>query len=44
MKHPQTEFHSDITIDSKVIRSKKSKFIVWSKFSCTRVFFCRYFI
>jgi len=40
MKRPQTKFHTDIMSDSKVIRSKKSKFIirprskviVWSKF------------
>jgi len=43
MKRPQTKFHADTASDSKLIRSKKSnfifrsKFIVRSKFSCSRV-------
>jgi len=45
MKRPQTKFHADTMWDSKVIRSKKSKFISRSKFSCSRVFSrYRYFI
>jgi len=45
MKRPQTKFHADTMSHSKVIRSKKSKFIVRSKitvrpkFFCSRVFF-----
>jgi len=35
---PQTNIHTDILSDSKVIRRKKSKFILRSKFSCSRVF------
>jgi len=38
MKRPQTKLHTDIMSNSKVIRSKKSKFIVMSKFSCSRDF------
>jgi len=36
MKHPQTKFHSVI---QKLLGQKKSKFIVRTKFSCSRVFF-----
>jgi len=35
MKRPQTKFHADTTSHSKVHRSKKSKFIIRSKFSCS---------
>jgi len=44
MKRPQTKFHAHTTRESQVIRSKKSKFIIRSKFivssksSCSRVF------
>jgi len=51
MKRPQTKFHVYTTSHSKVIRSKKSKFIirskfiVRSKFSCSTIFSgYRYFI
>jgi len=37
MKRPQTKFHADTMRNSKVIRSKKSKFIVWP-ISCSPVF------
>jgi len=45
MKRPQTKLHVHTMRESQVIRSKKSKsiirskFIVGSKFSCSRVFF-----
>jgi len=39
MKRPQTKFHVDTMSYSKVIRSKKLKFIIRSKFSCSTVFF-----
>jgi len=45
VKRPKNKFHDDTMSHSKVIRSKKSKFIirskfiVRSKFSCSRVFF-----
>ena len=39
MKRPQTTFHADTMSHSKVIRSKKSKVFVKSKFSCSRVFY-----
>jgi len=45
MKRPQTKFHVHTMKESQVIRSKKSKFIIrskfifGSKFSCRRVFF-----
>jgi len=32
MKRPQDKFHADTKTDSKVIRSKKTKFMVRSKF------------
>jgi len=38
MKRPQTKFHAHTTSHSNVIRQKKSKFIVRSKISCSRVF------
>ena len=38
MKRPQTKFHAHTMRESQVIRSKKSKFIIWSKFSCSTVF------
>jgi len=38
IKRLQTKFHTGTMSNSKVIRSKKSKFIVRSKFSCSRVF------
>jgi len=44
MKRPQTKFRIDKMSDSKVIRSKKSKRIVTSKFSCSQVFFLLPFI
>jgi len=45
MKRSQTKFHANTMSHSKVIRSKKSKFIIMSKFSCSRVFSrYRYFI
>jgi len=31
MKRPQTKFHAHTIRESQVIRSKKSKFIIWSK-------------
>jgi len=44
MKRPQTKFHAHAMRESQVIRSKKSqnlfirsKFVVRSKFSCSRV-------
>jgi len=44
-EHPQTKFHADTMSDSKVIRSKKSKFIVGSKFLAAQFFtLARYFI
>jgi len=39
LKRPQFKFHADTMSDSKVIRSKKPKFIAGSKFSCSTVFF-----
>jgi len=39
MKRPQTKFHAHTMRESQVIKSKNSKFIVRSKFSCSRVFF-----
>jgi len=39
MKRPQTKFHADAMRDFNVIRSKKSKFIVRSKFLATQYFF-----
>jgi len=45
MKPPQIKFHADSMSDSKVIRSKKSKFIVKSKFIAAQLFSLdRYFI
>jgi len=38
MKRPQTKFHADPMKHSKVIRSKKVKLFVKSKFSSSRVF------
>jgi len=45
MKRPHTKFHSDAMSDSKSLGQKKTKFIVRSTFSCSRVFSRnRYFI
>jgi len=52
MKRPENKFHADAMSHSQVIRSKKSKFIIWVKFvvrpnlSCRTVVFSlhRYFI
>jgi len=45
MIRPQTKFYADAMSHSNGIRSKKSKFIARSKFSCGRVFsHYRYFI
>jgi len=39
MKRPQTKFYAHTIRESQVLRQKKSKFIVRSKFSCSTVFF-----
>jgi len=39
MKRPQTKFHAHTMRESQVITSKKSKFIIRSKFCCSTVFF-----
>jgi len=45
MKRPQTEFHIHTMMDSHLIRSKKSKFIIRLKSSCSTIFsLYRYFI
>jgi len=38
MKRTQTKFHADTMSHCKVVRSKKSEFIIRSKFSCSRLF------
>jgi len=38
-KRPQTKFHVDTMSHSKVIKSKKPKFIIRLKFSCSTVLF-----
>jgi len=38
MKRPRKKFHTDTMSGSKVIRSKKSKFTVRLKLSCSIVF------
>jgi len=43
MKRPQTKFHADTMSHSKVIRSKKSKFIVRSKTTVKSKFFAAEF-
>ena len=44
MKRPQTKFHADIMSHSKVTRSKIVKFMIRSKFPCSRVFSRHYFV
>jgi len=50
MKHPQTKFHAHSMRGSQVIRSRKSQFIIRSKFivgsklSCNTVFFLLIYI
>jgi len=44
MKRPQTKFHADTTRESQVIRSKKSKIIVWSKFVVRSNFLQQFFL
>jgi len=44
MKRPQTKFHAHTMREFQVIRSKKSKFTIGSNFSCSTVYFYRYFI
>jgi len=40
MKRPQTKFHADAMSRSKVIRPKKSKFIIKLKFIVRSKIFC----
>jgi len=44
MKRPQTTFHAHTMRESKIIRSKKSKFIVVSTSLAAHFFLCQYFI
>jgi len=44
MKRPKTKLRADTMSHSKVIRSKKVKFIVRSKLSWSTLFSRRYFI